>query len=212
MVGVSFNGLHCLDMGLIMSERTIGAPSPKYITVEVPGRDGVIDFTENVFGGVKFGERKIEIKFLSTQSFADKSWSVLYSLVASRIHGRKLKIVFDDDADYYYIGRVSIKTFTCPGEKVSVTINCDCEPYKYKEEITTVSFTGTGEYTLDNAFKKVVPKITTTEETKIEFDGSEINLGVGEFTVPVLQLKEGENRLNITTTGTVTFEYQEGVL
>lgn len=47
MNGVKFGSYHSYDdFGLILSDKEIGSPEPKIVTIDVEGSDGVLDFTE----------------------------------------------------------------------------------------------------------------------------------------------------------------------
>ena len=95
-----------------------------------------------------------------------------------------------------------------------IVIEVDAEPYKYKvaETMVTQAVTGAAEIVLTNSKKSVVPEITTTAAMTIAFDGFTAAVQAGTFRLPELQLKEGQNRVAVTGTGTITFVYREGSL
>ena len=51
-----------------------------------------------------------------------------------------------------------------------------------------------------------------TGSTRIAYQGSIWDLGTGVYTLPELELTEGDNLVIVTGTGTVTFAWQEGDL
>ena len=56
-------------------------------------------------------------------------------------------------------------------------------------------------------------RIETDSTIRIEYQGSNIwDLGSGSFTLPELELIEGENTVTVTGTGTITFTWQEANL
>ena len=141
----------------------------------------------------------------------------LFSRVKNALHGKKMRIILDDDPLFYYLGRVHTMGFTNDKNVGTVTIECDCEPFKYKLQPTSVSVTvnGTQAVTLTNGRKRAVPevKIQTASSLNIVYQGSNIwDLGSGSYTLPELELVEGENTVTVTGTGTITFTWQEGDL
>lgn len=211
------------DLHLILASKRIGSPKPKIYKVKVEGADGELDYTE-YFGGTKFENVQLEFEFSTI--VVQSQFLELFSAIKNALHGQKMKIVLDDDPDFYYIGRITVSDFTNSKAVGNISISCDCEPWKYKKDITTVSgkvsydlASGGGEtilINLINSRKKVVPEITTTAPAKIEFGGHTTNVGEGTFRIPELELVEGWNIVSVTATttksGTITFTYQEGGL
>jgi hypothetical protein len=65
----------------------------------------------------------------------------LFSRVQNALHGKKMSIILDDDPDWYYIGRISVSEWKADRNIGKLTIDCDCEPYKYKAQETVVTAT-----------------------------------------------------------------------
>ena len=73
-----FGEIHTSSYGLVLSKKTIEAPSPKLETVDIPGADGKLDMTE-YFGDVKYNNRKIKLEFSTEllgnrQDYVDQSY------------------------------------------------------------------------------------------------------------------------------------------
>ena len=210
MLGVKFNNFHSYnDFGLLLSKKSIGSPQPKSELLEVPGADEMLDFTE-FFGDVKYKNRPITLDF-STLVPINKFFSH-FSMIHNALHGRKMQIVFDGDPDFYYSGRVSVKEWEFVKTIGKVTIECDCDPYKYKKNKTVKEVTVAGEKTieLNNLRKWVTPVIKTTSNVRIEYGSNSYSISAGEVTVPEIVLKDGINTMTIHGNSTVTITYQEG--
>lgn len=125
--GVKFGDIHTSSYELVLSKKTIEAPSPKLETVDVPGADGSLDMTE-YFGGVRYNNRKIKLEF-STELSGNELLE-MYSNVQNDLHGVRFdSIILDDDKDYRYTGRVVSVSLT--ESRISrIIIECECEPYK----------------------------------------------------------------------------------
>lgn len=210
MKGVKFDNLHTYDdFSLILSSKKIGVPQPKTELLEVPGADEPIDFTE-FFGDVKFDNRKLEFEF--TTLVPQSEFMTLFSRIQNALNGKRMQIVLDEDPDFYYSGRVSVKEWLADMTIGKITIECDCNPFKLKKDktIATNVVSGTKTITLLNLRKHVVPLFKSSSEMGIEFNGNHYSMSAGESRFPAIVLKEGETILKLTGNGTVTIEYQEG--
>lgn len=210
--GVNFDKFHTWrDFSLILGEKTIDSATPKTSTVEVPGADGVLDVTE-YFGHVNYNNRNLSFAFSTIVK--QNEFLKLFSKVQNALHGKKFKIILDDDPEFYYVGRVTVSQWKANKNVGELTIDCDCEPYKYKFYKTIVkrNIAGEDEIILENLRKIVNPKIITDSETTIKFNGSTWALSAGTWTLPEFQLEAGKNVVNVEGNGTIIFEYQEGGL
>jgi len=213
MKGVKFGSYHSYyEWGLILSEKEIQSPEPKTNYIEVEGSDSVLDYTE-YFGDIKYKNRLLSFKFTKMNVIPD-GFLALYSLVQDTIHGRKMQIILDDDPAYYYLGRVKINEWKSSKKIGEIVIEVDAEPYKYKleETVVTKAVTGSATITLNNSRKKVVPLITTNAEMTIAFNGYSGTFSAGTFTIPELELVEGNNTVTVSGTGNISFVYREGRL
>ena len=209
MKGIKFGNYHSYDdFSLILSQKTISAPSPKVESIEIPGGDGVLDLTD-FFGEVKYNNRELTFEFsciLPQEQFLD-----LFSQIQNAIHGRKMQIVLDDDPEWYYIGRVTVPEWKTEKSIGKLTIECDCEPYKVKIAETVISKAVAGETSviLPNSKKTVVPTIDITGEISLTFGTNFYTLSEGRYELPAVKLATGNNEILLSGTGTATFTYRE---
>lgn len=219
MFGVTFyktsaltNGTTTASLNLVGAQKTIGSPQPKISTIPIPGSDVTLDFTE-AFGGVHYNNRTITLVFLSLHA-----WSAQMaqdSTVKNALHGQKFYIVFSDDANYYYVGRVTVGDWEYYRGAGRVVVTIDAEPYKCKKTETTKSsaITTSGTVTLTNGRKPVVPYISTDAAVTLAWSGYSVALAAGnDQIVPQLVLEEGTTTITVTGTATVSFRYREGSL
>lgn len=213
MKGVTFGSLHSFtEWGLILSEKDIKSPKAKTKEVDIAGGDGVLDYTE-YFGGVKYENRQQTFRF-SKANIVPADFLTLFSTVQNALHGKKMKIILDDDPDHYYIGRVSVNEWKASKRLGEITIDVDAEPYKYSvtETVVTQAVSGTTPMILTNSKMPVVPTITTTVAMTIAFGGYSVEAKAGTFRIPELQLAEGQTAVTVTGEGSITFRYRQGSL
>ena len=126
------------DFGVILTEQNIGLPSPKTYSVSIEGMDGSLDLSE-CFGEMKYENRTLKFTFESIDKITD--WQAKMINISSFLHGQKMKICSWFDPDFYYIGRCQIDEYNSSQRLGKIVIYCDCEPFKYKKNITTFNLT-----------------------------------------------------------------------
>ena len=216
MIGITFGNLHSYrDLKLLLQPgKEIGSPEVKKKLLDVEGADGTLDYTD-FFGEPKYTDVKHKFPFATIVPM--KEFLSHYSIVKSALHGKKMPIILDDEPGFYYVGRIYVQPFTNEKNIGHITIEAECEPYKYKLAKTTVSraIDGTEIITLTNARKRAVPEVTIETETSINItygSGFIWDLGPGSYTLPELELVEGNNTVTVTGTGEISFVWQEGTL
>lgn len=197
------------DLYLILNDKTIGSPEPKKNQIEVEGGDGVIDLTE-IFGRINYNNRTLAFNF----STLVQPFMAYYSAIQDALNGKRMKITLDEDSNFYYMGRITVGDFTNEKNIGKISIECDCDPYKYKKDVTVVSqvVDSSITITLNNLKKRVVPTITTNATMTFEYGGTTVTHNAGTFKLSTFELVEGENIVTIKGTGIVSFSYQEGRL
>jgi len=210
MKGVRFGNYHSWnDFSLILAQKIIGTPSPKTETVDIPGGDGVLDLTD-FFGEVKYNNRNLSFEFstiVPQNEFMD-----LFTRVQNALHGQKMQIILDDDAEWQYIGRITVSEWKAEKAVGKLTIDCDCEPFKARLGDTVIyqEVNGTEETViLPNGIKSVVPIIDITGNINLTFGTNFWALAEGRYELPAVRLTNGDNTVLVSGTGTATFTYRE---
>lgn len=145
---------------MILNAKKIGTPPPKVETIDIPGGDGVLDLTE-AFGDVKYQNRKLSFDF---STIAPKSQFMdVFSRVQNLLHGRRMEIRLSEDPTWYYTGRVSVNEWKADKAIGTFTVDCDCEPYKYKVSDTTILHHFSGK----NLFNCSEPQLATAYNTSV---------------------------------------------
>ena len=210
MKGVRFGNYHSYnDFGLILSQKTIGTPSPKTETINIPGGDGVLDLTE-FFGEVKYNNRELSFEFSTMVPQAE--FMNLFSRVQNALHGQKMNIILDDDSEWQYTGRIEVSEWKAEKAIGKLTIDCDCEPYKTKPADTVIiqAVNGTEKTViLPNGRKSVVPLIDIAGNVDLTFGTNFWALSEGRYELPAVRLANGDNIVLLNGTGTATFTYKE---
>lgn len=92
------------DFGCILASEDRGNPRPKTKFVDVPLRDGRIDATNALSDQVFFDDRQMILEFLCITD--DKASKI--TEIANYMDGRRMEIIFSDDASFKYVGRITV--------------------------------------------------------------------------------------------------------
>lgn len=206
---VKFDGYDSyLDFALIRTSCTIGEAAPKKTTVEIEGSDGVLDLTD-YFGEVYYENRTLSFEFSLIEPMSE--FNRIYSEIKNALNGKKMKITLSEDSEFYYVGRVSVNEWKSNGRIGSIAIECDCEPYKYRKNVTskTVTVNGTKTVLFQNLNKRVMPEFNLSADMTIKFGDSSYSAGSGAWSDSRLKFVQGSNRVVFEGNGTVTVKYQE---
>lgn len=212
MNGVKFGNKHTFDdWGLVLTEKSLGLPEPKISSVQIEGADGEIDTSEVLSGEIKYNNRPLTFKFTMTDEYEDFNDKV--TRIANYLHGRKMRIILDEDNLCYYFGRCTINEWLTDRRIAQIAISCNCEPYKYDLTETIITATINGDTKVDVYGKRmtVCPKITATGNVSLLIAGSGISIPNGiEYEILDFYIREGENTLTFTGSGTIQLTYIGG--
>lgn len=234
MIGVQIGEKHTYkDWNLILTSTDIDFPDPKTETVDVPGTDGELDFSEVLTGDISYKNRKISFEFEMVDRFAN--WKNKISEISNYLHGRNFKIILDEDPSFYYYGRITINNFKSNKSTGTITIEADVEPYKYDlyssienwlwdpfnfetgiiNETNELQVNSELEVVIYGRRKKVVPIINCNSpenQMQVIFKNEAYNLSNGTQKILNIEICEGKNVLKFIGNGIISIEYRGGSL
>lgn len=201
------------DLGLYLTSREIGLPSPKISSVEIPGADGAIDLSEALTGEMRYSDRvlKFTFAFIGNRLNAASKKMMVFRL----IHGRRMKITLSEQPQYYYYGRVTISDSKSTKRVETITVSVDADPYIYKASETVISFSvNSSEAKTISLLSRmsVIPVINVSSDMTAKFNETTYALSSGDNKNLGIVLCTGDNRIDFTGTGTVKISFREGEL
>lgn len=188
----------------------IGNPEFRTYTVEIPGKDGLLDLTESIDGSVHYNNRDIEFRVFIAGKRINERLDLL-----NNYHGRYVKFYSTYDNNYYYKGRLSVSIEERKATYAYVVLSFDCEPFKVAIDETKYIYLIEGTKTLDikNCGRAVSAKITFLQRNDdtlllkiVKKDDSFKIINCNEdfeFT-----LEEGKNTLDLQTVINKSNEYK----
>lgn len=221
------------DWHIVPSSRPlIAAPSVKTSFISLPGGDGSLDLTEVLAGRPTYERRTGSWEFIVMNDYGD--WATRYSDIMAYLQGKEYRIVFDDDPNYYYQGRLSVNEWRSEAYWSRIVINYNVDPYKrnvdgfgsnwmwdpfnfetgiihdYRRLI--VSGTLSLNYINDSAIN-TVPIITSSANTiKMVFNNKQYNLNKGSNTFNDVIFVPGDNLVSFAGNGIISIENVGGRL
>lgn len=212
-------------------------PELKYVSVDIAGADGELDLSEALTPFPVFENRKGTLKFrMLDNGLSEKSVLRRKQEIMNYLHGKRMKVVLEDDRGYYYLGRVEVDDFKFKGIKdwADITFRYNLEPYKYETTTTAedwlwdpfnfetgvirnyrnINVSGTTTVKVIGSRKPVTPIFTVNTQDVIVLYYNEVNylLNSGRNTVAEIVLTEGEHVFKFSGEGTVTIEFRGGAL
>lgn len=227
MMGVTIGDKHTnRDWGLKWHSCAVSMPEAQSIEIQVPGRDGVIDLTETLTGEVRYKMRTITLSFVKFCGIAE--WQTAYSAIAAYCHGKRMKVVLDTDAMYYYFGRVLVSAETKDNRSNNITLTIESDPYKYDvmdscdewewdafnfesgiiRSYNGIKIAGERQLTVVGTNKKTVPTITCSQPMTLMINNDVFELKKGDNRDSGIVINPGENKMIFQGEGTITIEFK----
>lgn len=121
------------DWYLIPSTRpVVSEPTTNYKYVEIPGRNGSLDMSDFLMGSPSVSDRSGSFTFYVDHNSRPSSWTWAdhKAHIAQVLNGRRMRMILEDDPNYYYEGRFVLKTWSPQANYSQVTIDYRVGPYK----------------------------------------------------------------------------------
>lgn len=221
---VTLGQYYMQDLGVALESKKIGLPKVQTKSVSIPLRDGNLDLTNVLSDKIHYGNRAIVMNMNCATPFPIE----IMSDAANKLHGQKVHITFDDDAWYYYEGRLDMSDYDLNRKGGEFEITADCEPFKYCvqtsaedwlwdpfdfeegyiNEFSNVFIQGSDTFILIADEKISYATIKTDAAISITYGSKTVNVSAGTTTLYDFEFKAGENTITITGTATVTITYR----
>ena len=212
----------------------IGDPEQELNYIDVVGRNSPIDVSDALIGRPSYKKREIKMNMGGIRS--RNGWDNIISDIRNKIDGRIVHVIFDNDKQYYWRGRIHVQDFDRNNRLGTFTlIMPQADPYKYEVSSVTepwlwdpFSFVdgvirNFGELVVNGTATMMIPKghmytvpefqVSATSEIIMTDGNREYKLTAGKNRFPSL-LVNGDDEVNLSFKGqgTVTIDYRGGSL
>ena len=219
------------DWHLISTSRPLVNPPPvKTNYVEIPGGNGILDLSTAMAGRPLYNNRTGSWEFYVENGFRD--WSALYQGIMRYLHGQKLKVILEDDPDFYYEGRFAVNQWKSDPQRSSVVIDYNVGPYKlytvgndewlwdpfnfetgvirYYKNLTV---SGSRRVRVIGEMNDTIPTIISSVSGMIvEYQGEMYTLSKGSNRIQQIVIHPGEQVLQFIGNGIISIEFTGGRL
>lgn len=215
------------DWSMVPEEIPIIAPPPVMENyVDVPGMDGMLDYSDVLTGRPSYGRRTGSLNFIVMDG---GDWPASYHAALTALHGQKLNCILDDEPEYFYTGRFSVNKQESSRGYSRIVIDYDLDPYRYPVDTSIahdwlwnnlfdiIIYYGsfkvdtTVERTLINPTgSNIIPTFTCSAPITVTFNGNTYTLPKGTTSSPGFYLSPGDNIMTFSGTGRVSVDYALG--
>lgn len=214
------------DFGLKLLSINLGVPELRTEEIVIPGMNGKLDISEASTGYPVF-DNAVHVLTFDVLDRSHKNWMSLVGKVRGAIHGRRLPVIFGDEA-YHYDARISVTTEKLNKAYSKIVIELDAYPYKISN-ITSMDDwlwdpfnfeTDSIRHTKDIVVPAVVNIVGDampagcifycSNEMTMKYMGNTYRLPAGESEAPEIILADGDNYFTFEGSGTVSIEYRWG--
>jgi len=196
------------DLDLVQEEKKIGMPQTQSYTVEVPGRNGLLNLTKSLTGEVTYTNRELSFRFFCTGSFEHMQAA---EQTLTRLHGETVRLIDDDTPEYYYEGELSFEVTERKLNYRIFTLQIDAQPFKTCLFATVLeeNVKELREIYIDNEGVAVIPEITVSDSMRLTFRDSEFCLEKGTYQTDQIILQQGVNKFKLIGNGKIRFSFYE---
>ena len=219
--GTTFGTVHSnRDLGLIQQKVDIQPAQPKLNLIDIPGADGSKDLSDRPAGRIVYHDRTLTWTFAL---YPGDNWHDKHRQVSAALNGKRLDIYLDDDPNYFYTGRLTVKKYNTDKALRQITVEATCSPYMWAKEVSAwpVNFpsnsTGVTSVTVKGAAPAVC-YVNLPYPATVKVKNYSVNASAGKIKLPVL-LMPGGTSVSITFNQSgvgeyirVDFEWREGAL
>lgn len=224
------------DWGLyIQNFDCIGEPILQTNYIEVPGSNKKIDASQAISGRPTYTSREIKVDLAGNKT--KTAWPAFISVIRNAIEGKVCRVIFSDDSNYFWKGRIQISSVVNELSIGRFTLSIpECEPYKYDilqsdedawiwdtfnfetgviDDTKEITVNGSKTVTYPKGHMLTVPNILVSNSSnlKVKYKDYTINLYNGTNKDPRILLNGDEViSLKFTGQGKVSVIYRGGSL
>lgn len=232
--GLTIDGKHTTEYGLKMLSMYIPQPAVKTNLISVPGASGSIDLSE-VTGQRCYEKRSgLKFEFVLMEPSYDR-WAKAMTEIAMQIHGRKVKVIPDNDLGFYYMCRLEVDGKKSNNIAASITLSGTAEPFKYDltasdddwlwdpfnfetgiiRELAGITVSNGKSVTVTGGGMPTVPEFVVTESASlaVTYNGKSHNMLLpGTYRFPEIKIGADDVTLQFTGSGKLSIRYRGAYL
>lgn len=192
----TINGISLASYGVEPNMATVPQPEAKTYQAEIPGRDGLLDYTD-AYGVVRYENRTVTIEAYEIGDITARMEH--RRAICSDMHGKTCTLALTTLPGYTFTGRCSVE-YDEDGSETTYKLSFDCQPYMRAGERTFYANCAGGvDLVFMSGDKPVKPRIEVPRRSIIIFNGQQYEVEAGTWTFDGILFKRGRNEVYINT-------------
>lgn len=192
----TINGISLASYGVEPNMATVPQPEAKTYQAEIPGRDGLLDYTD-AYGVVRYENRTVTVEAYEIGDITARMEH--RRAICSDMHGKTCTLSLTTLPGYTFTGRCSVE-YDEDGAETAYELSFDCEPYMSAGERTFyANCAGGADLIFMSGDKPVKPRIEVPRRSIIVFNGQQYEVEAGTWTFDGILFKRGRNEVYINT-------------
>lgn len=192
----TINGISLASYGVEPNMATVPQPEAKTYQAEIPGRDGLLDYTD-AYGVVRYENRTVTVEAYEIGDITARMEH--RRAICSDMHGKTCTLELTTLPGYAFTGRCSVE-YDEDGSETAYKLSFDCQPYMSAGERTFYANCAGGvDLVFMSGDKPVKPRIEVPRRSIIVFNGQQYEVEAGTWTFDGIVFKRGRNEVYINT-------------
>lgn len=192
----TINGISLASYGVEPNMATVPQPEAKTYQAEIPGRDGLLDYTD-AYGVVRYENRTVTVEAYEIGDITARMEH--RRAICSDMHGKTCTLSLTTLPGYTFTGRCSVE-YDEDGAETAYKLSFDCQPYMSAGERTFYANCAGGvDLVFMSGDKPVKPRIEVPRRSIIVFNGQQYEVEAGTWTFDGIVFKRGRNEVYINT-------------
>lgn len=192
----TINGISLASYGVEPNMATVPQPDAKTYQAEIPGRDGLLDYTD-AYGVVRYENRTVTVEAYEIGDITARMEH--RRAICSDMHGKTCTLALTTLPGYTFTGRCRVE-YDEDGSETAYKLSFDCQPYMSAGECTFYANCAGGvDLVFMSGDKPVKPRIEVPRRSIIVFNGQQYEVEAGTWTFDGIVFKRGRNEVYINT-------------
>ncbi|CEN23111.1 Phage-related protein [[Clostridium] sordellii] len=227
---IYFNNKHSFeDFDLYIEHFKINSPTPKIIKETIPFRSGSFDFS-SIFndGERQYSDRTIEITFFYQKRDSKVLYNWFDEIQMWLLNVVESELIIENIRGYFKARVASTTDLNFLRRTGKFKVIFDCAPFKFERyasdiwdefnfitDVTEFNFfevVDSKDILIINKGVSIVPDIVCSSDMTITIRNKTFNLKKGTNHIRKLKLKNGENHIKVTGSGTIEFLFIKELL